>query len=86
MRSSLETGALVDGALLRESSHRLWCLSVMAVQEKCDEKIGVVESRLARRATGLATRHPRDSKRSLPRARVTSGSRCQVATTLVEGG
>jgi len=37
---SLETDALLDGALSRESSHRLWCMSVMAVREKCDEKGG----------------------------------------------
>lgn len=40
VRLPLETGALLDGALWRESSHRLWCRSVMAVREKCDEKIG----------------------------------------------
>ena len=40
MRSPLETDAVVDGALSSKSSHRLWCRSVMAVQEKCDEKGG----------------------------------------------
>src|ERR1019366_8536312 len=25
---------------VEESSHRLWCMSVMAVRKKCDEKIG----------------------------------------------
>ena len=25
---------------VEESSHRLWCMSVMAVREECDEKIG----------------------------------------------
>ncbi len=38
MRSPLETDALADDALSRKSSRRLWCKSVMAVQEKCDEK------------------------------------------------
>ena len=40
MRSPLEADAVVDGALSRKSSHQLWCKSVMAVQEKCDEKGG----------------------------------------------
>ena len=34
----LETGAVLDEYTVEESSHRLWCRSVMAVREKCDEK------------------------------------------------
>jgi hypothetical protein len=38
MGPSLETGAALDGALPREFSHDGDCVSVRAVQEKCDEK------------------------------------------------
>jgi hypothetical protein len=48
MRSPLETDAVVDGDLSRKSSHRLWCKSVRAVREKCDEKMGVGWAALSR--------------------------------------
>jgi hypothetical protein len=38
MLSSLETGSTSRECTDGESSHRLWCMSVMTVREKCDEK------------------------------------------------
>jgi hypothetical protein len=39
-RLSLETGAVLDGALSRYLRRGWWCLSVMSVLEKCDEEVG----------------------------------------------
>jgi len=42
-------GRTSQGCTVEGSSHRLWCMSVMAVQEKCDEKRGSTFVRLRER-------------------------------------
>jgi len=58
MGSSLETGAVLDGALSRHHRTDWGCMSVMRVREKCDEKcweersgVGLRPSKCARSGT-----------------------------------